>query len=168
MSINKFSLISQKWINFPSPPATANVNFCHPCTNYKEFRDNLEQNRKFGLAWGLYMICVGKAIACCSMFINLKIVIQNFQFSTRRQRPAGKQSWISRKFSRRDLIKSPPPTPTLQQITWIFEWDSRIFWEKQNWKILSRVWFDKFPSLKCKQLADTCKDVNSKHVTLSL
>ena len=28
--------------------------------NYQEFRDNVEQNRKFGLAWGLYMICVGK------------------------------------------------------------------------------------------------------------
>ena len=34
-------------------------------TNYKEFRDNLEQNRKFGLAWGLYMICVGKTASCC-------------------------------------------------------------------------------------------------------
>ena len=30
----------------------------------KEFRENVEQNRKFGLAWGLYMICVGKVIYC--------------------------------------------------------------------------------------------------------
>ena len=31
-------------------------------TNYQEFRDIVEQSRKFGLAWGLYMICVGKFV----------------------------------------------------------------------------------------------------------
>ena len=60
-------------------------------TNYKEFRDNVEQNRKFGLAWGLYMICVGKIVVCCGCFL-LILKFQNLQFCTRRQRQAGKLS----------------------------------------------------------------------------
>ena len=29
-------------------------------SNYQEFEKNIEESRTFGLAWGLYMICVGK------------------------------------------------------------------------------------------------------------
>ena len=40
-------------------------------TNYREFRDTVEQSRKFGLAWGLYMICVGKIVVYFLLILEL-------------------------------------------------------------------------------------------------